>query len=465
MKKRIISVLIVLAMFTGVFAAATSAQDATYTIKNPYEDVIWSGEGTYTAYKGNLHTHSTVSDADSDMRSMILGAYEQGFDFLAFTEHGVTGKAWNEKPVQRVLYTYQTIIGNKFTYLTDEEFAAVSDGSYPVNDTARGKGMFCVTGGNELNAVTLTKSHVNGLFLPENVGNANIGFENGFEYAVNLADKNGGVSFINHPGDWLESEYDISAVYDKDTVNYFADILLRYDTCLGMEIFNGSNSLTPYDRNLWDNLLMAVAPYGKTCIGFSNSDAHDERMLNSSFSVFMMPECSMENIRSTMSSGAFFAITRRLYENPVIGPETGFDNISEAPYTEYPMVNNVSVNGHTVTLGVTDAQYVNFIGDGKIIATVPISESGQSVSLDLDSIKDAQNLSYVRAEIYGSTSVCATQAFMLDDGLEKPEYVRDESCSAVAKRVENAMLSTRMFVILQELFRLIKDKLADAFGN
>ena len=84
--------------------------------------------------------------------------------------------------------------------MTSEEFAAISDGSAVLsNGQARGKGMFCVTGSNELNAVALTMSHVNGYFLPENVGNMDWGFENGYDYALSLVEKHGGVSHINHP--------------------------------------------------------------------------------------------------------------------------------------------------------------------------------------------------------------------------------------------------------------------------
>ncbi|MBR6361005.1 MAG: hypothetical protein IKS04_04355, partial [Clostridia bacterium] len=83
---------------TGEKTAAPAAAKQDYTIDSPYKDVVWSGDGAWGAYKGNLHTHSFVSDAEVDYRDMILEYYNQGYDFLAMTDHGVTGKPWNEKP-------------------------------------------------------------------------------------------------------------------------------------------------------------------------------------------------------------------------------------------------------------------------------------------------------------------------------------------------------------------------------
>lgn len=94
---------------------------------------------------------------------MIYGAYEQDFDLLGFSEHGITGKAWDQQPFIRPLYCYQVFTGNSRKPPACDEFAAITDGSAPLeNGQAIGKGMFCVTGANELNAVTLSKSHVNG---------------------------------------------------------------------------------------------------------------------------------------------------------------------------------------------------------------------------------------------------------------------------------------------------------------
>ena len=166
-----------------------AAETKSYTINSPYSEIVWEGENAHTAYKGNLHTHSTVSDASVDYPEMIKEYYNQGYDFLAMTDHGVTGKAWNEKQAQLPLYLYQYLLGYTVTPLTDEEYNGITSGTYPLYDgTVRGKGMTCVIGGNELSNMTLTKSHVNGFFLPEGVGNGYAGKENGYKQLLILTD-------------------------------------------------------------------------------------------------------------------------------------------------------------------------------------------------------------------------------------------------------------------------------------
>ena len=123
MRKRFSSVIaLVLAFVLLMPVLACAASDSDYSIVNPYSEVIWSGDNAWGAYKGNLHTHSFVSDAEVDYRDMILEYYNQGYDFLAMTDHGVTGKPWNEKPTALPLYFYQTIIGNKFFRTNEEKY-------------------------------------------------------------------------------------------------------------------------------------------------------------------------------------------------------------------------------------------------------------------------------------------------------------------------------------------------------
>ncbi len=454
MKKRCISIIslmlsAILLCALGVPAFAGSS----YTIESPYKDVVW---GQTPVFKGNLHTHSTISDADEPMDKILTEHYEQGFDFVAMTDHGITGRAWNEKPYMWVLYAYQEIAGNKRSWLTDEQYYGMTNGTYPLSSgVARGKKMTCVTGGNELNGLTASKSHVNGFFLPENSCNANVGFENGYEYAVRLADKNGGMSHINHPGDWLASSGNIGAVYDKENLELFRNIFLKYDSCLGMEVFNGNNNTTPYDRILWDNLLMETLPYGRSIIGFSNSDTHNAGMVDSSFSVFLMNENTVESIKETMQSGSFFCVTRKMRENDVIGPAKSFDYINKK--LPYPMFTNLTVNDHTVTVNAENTKYIQWIANGKVIFEQDITSANQTVTLNLDSITGSESFLYIRAELYGDGGMCASQALTIDDGSAPLEYKEDTSIKAIINKILYILKSTRFVVITMELINAIKD--------
>ena len=456
MKKTISLLLSVLLLLSVAAVPAFAAGD--YVIESPYEDVIWSGENAWKAYKGNLHTHSTVSDADWDYRDMIIEHYNQGFDFLAMTDHGVTGKAWNEEPTHLPLYLYQYIAGNKTTRLTDEEFAGITSGTYPVDGRERGTGMVCVTGGNELNALTLTKCHVNGMFLPEHAGDNYLGFENDHEGAVRLADEAGGISFINHPGDWLRSQNNIGAVSDPDNVHYFADILLRYDSCYGMEVFNENNSVTPYDRILWDNVLMECLPYGKTVIGYSNNDAHNYGHVDSSFSVFMMEENNAENIKKTMENGAFFCVTRRLRSNDIIGPEKDLD----AKYTPvpYPVFTEISVDGHKVLVKAKNCTDIQWIANGSVIAREKLEQSENETEflLDLDTVDGTKDLLYIRCELFGEGGVTLSQALVISDGTAPLAYKADTSAKALIAGFIQKVLSLRIFALIDLIIFKITGK-------
>lgn len=456
MKKNFIRVLsfalvaLMLVPITG-FAAETGTEN--YTIISPYENVVWNGDGAWKAYKGNLHTHSSISDADTNLNDMVMDYYEQGYDFLAMTDHAVTGKAWNEKPTQLPLYLYQWIIGLKPQRLTDEEFEGVTSGTWPVNGEPRGYGMTCVTGGNELNGLTLTKCHVNGMFLPEGVGNNHLGFENDHEGAVKLADEAGGISFINHPGDWLKSNDNPDIVNDPESVHYFSNILLKYKSCYGMEIFNERNGPTGYDRILWDNVLMECLPYGKNIIAYSNSDAHWHAHVDASYSIFMMKENTVENIKETMMNGAFFCITRVLRANEKLGPKDDMNvAYSEVPVPEYT---DIKVDGHTVTIKAKNCSNIQWVANGNVIASKDIVQSGDEYeyTLNLDEIAGAEDFLYIRSQLIGEGGINCTQAFVIDDGTAPKTYVVDESKEAKLENIKWKLGSLRIVV----LFKIIID--------
>lgn len=452
--KKIISLTLCLSLLLGLFTISGFALEGkSYKIVSPYEDVVWSGDNAWGAYKGNLHSHTTYSDADEDLPTMVKEYYEQGFDFLANADHGVTGTPWNVEPEKQLLYAYQQLQGKTVAPLTDEEYEGITTGTFPLYDgRVRNKKMTCVTGANELNNLTLTKCHVNAYFLPYDVGNGFGGTENGYEQAIAFTEKNGGLSHINHPGDWLESNKDINEVSDPENVEFFAKLLLKYPTCLGMEVFNDRNSTTPYDRILWDNILMYTLPYGRNVIGFSNTDAHDRENIDTSFSVFMMEENDVEHIKQTMQSGAFFMVTRILRANDIIGPKEGIDVRNQG--LPYPMFKSLTVKDHTVTVTAENASSIQWIANGKVIAESEISDG--SVTLDLDTIEGAEDFLYVRAELYGEGGVCISQALTIDDGSEKLTYTEEKNLRTLMEKVVFALKSTRFWTIVVELYRIVK---------
>ncbi len=456
--KKTLSIMLTVAiiMQLGVLLCiGASANSADYTIVSPYEDVIWSGDDAWGAYKGTLHTHTTYSDADDTLPVMIKEYYNQDYDFVANADHGITGVEWNKEPEKQLLYTYQLIIGNSFEHLTDEEYEAITTGTYALYDgTIRNKKMVCVTGANEFNYISLTKNHVNGYFLDPSVGNGFPGVENqrGYEQAIAYIDENGGLSHINHPGDWIDSNTDPDAVNDPSNIEFFGNLILKYDSCLGTEILNERNGTTGYDRILWDNLLMYTLPYGKTVIGFSNTDAHFISTVDSSFSVFMMEENTIENIKETMQSGAFFAVTRILRANDTIGPEEDI-NVANTDIP-YPMFSELTVDGHKITATVTDATSVQWIANGQVISKTTVDGSG-TVTLDLDTIEGAEDFLYVRVEAFGEGGICVSQALVIDDGSEPLEFTEETRSSF--EEILYYFKGTKIYAIIGEIIKAIKN--------
>ncbi len=439
----VLSVLLI--MQIGIFAASAT-DTADYIINSPYDSVVWEGDNAWGAYKGTLHSHTTYSDGNVDLATMVKEYYKQDYDFLANADHGVTGVEWNKAPEYPILYNYQFIIGNKFTTLTDEEYEGIITGTYD----NRGKKMTCVVGANELNDLTLTKCHVNGYFLPEGVGTGFRGGENAFEEAVKFTQENGGISHINHPGDWLESNSNPEAVNDIKNISFLTDIILKYDSCYGIEVFNEDNGTTGYDRILWDNMLMYALPYGKTIIGYANTDAHETDTIDTSFMTFMMEENNVDNIKATMMNGAFFSTTRNLRANEFeIGPMKAIDAANmDIPY---PMFTKVAVDGHKITAKAENAETIQWIANGKVIAKGEMTDG--EYTLDLDTIDGAEDFLYVRAEIISDGGITVTQALTIDNGEEPLEFKESEK-SIIEKFIE-MFTNSLLYVIIQELIRAI----------
>ncbi len=452
--KKFLSIVLTLLMIAqlGVIGFAATPD---YKIVSPYKDVVWTGDGAWGAYKGTVHTHTTYSDADDTLPVMIKEYYNQDYDFVANADHGITGVEWNKEPDTQLLYTYQLLIDNPYEHLTDEEFEQITAGTYPLYDkTIRNKKMVCVVGANEFNNLSLTKNHVNGFFLPADKGNGFPGAENekGMEDAIKYIDENDGLSHINHPGDWIDSNDNPQAVNDPENIRILGDMILKYDSCLGIEVFNEKNGTTGYDRVLWDNLLMYTLPYGKTVIGYSNTDAHSTSTVDSSFSIFMMEENNVDSIKETMQNGAFFSVTRKLRKNVVndIGPDEEFNVMNtDIPY---PMFNSLTVEGHKITASAKNVKTIQWIADGKVIKKATVDGNGAD-TLDLDTIEGAENFSYVRVELFGEGGMCISQAMVIDNGTAPKEFVPKEL--TFLEKLYNFYRGTKLCAIIGEIAKAL----------
>ena len=405
--KKILSIALVLAMLFSV-VQISSAAVVDYKITNPYESVTAYMGNDSNHYKTNLHTHSTYSDANISLDTMVKGHYNQDFDILAMADHGVIGVEWDKKPTLLPLYFYNYFMLQDQKSLTTEEYHAILDGSYKTSSTTREKetGMQCVTGAVEGNYLVAQKNHVNGYFMNNSSVEGYMGTEGDFETVIKMVDEAGGISHINHPGDWLSSAGDADIARDPGNVMFFADLLLRYDSCLGIEVYNNFDRPTSKDRVLWDELLKVTIPQGKNVWGFGNNDAHVLEDIDTSFMDFVLPEFSQENVRTAMENGTFFAVSR--YESG--------ERLGDAK--EYPQVTCILVNeeADTITIIGKNCNNINWIADGEVIQSNSNSRNG-IVSSTIKLREHSDEIScYVRAELNGEGGRTLTQAFVCDDG-------------------------------------------------
>lgn len=409
MKKISLKVISVMMAMVLVFCLGTTsafaATNVDYVITNPYESVSAYIGNLDNHYKTNLHTHSTYSDAIVDLSTMVKEHYAQDFDILAMSEHGVIGVEWNETPTLLPLYQYSNLLYGQ-GHLTDEEYAQITAGTYDDGRRTEDGGMGCVTGAIEGNYLVAQKNHINGYFMEDNRTEGVMGNEGDFETMVAMIDAAGGVSHINHPGDWLGSAGDPDIARDPANVQFFADLFRKYDSCLGIEIYNAYDRPTSSDRILWDELLQVIIPEGRNVWGFGNNDAHNLEDVDTSFMDFVMPSFSMANVETAMKNGTFFAVTR--YE---AGERVGNG-------AAYPQVTCISVDeaNDSITIVGQNCNEINWIADGNVIRTETNSADGMIVSTVYLREHTDDISCYVRCELRGEGGITQTQAFVCDDG-------------------------------------------------
>ena len=72
------------------------------------------------------------------------------------------------------------------------------------------------------------------------------------EEKVKLIEKSGGISHINHPTDLLQSWKRPECAKVPENIEFFADLLRRFKSCMGIEVLNMYDIPNRSDRILWD---------------------------------------------------------------------------------------------------------------------------------------------------------------------------------------------------------------------
>ncbi len=430
-------------IFTGGLMASAST-DVDYEITNPYENINFL---TVEQLKADLHSHSTFSDGHDTLPQTVERHYELGFDIYARTDHGTVSNGYiNQKFNDPLKFISLIKNGGIYDDVLSESGTTSGGASYKVDvdkttgdeyySENGGSGMLHVPYGNEQNPTSFNNAHVNTWFV--DYGDGRLGGTSEYESVIKAVDELGGLSVINHPGEYTNARDEESradaynmddAVYNYK-INKFANILMEYDSCLGIDINSKGDSRTRFDRKLWDQLLTMIVPNGRNVYAIATTDAHNLGIVDSGYTIMLMEENTSAALKSCMANGEFFAASKyvgcpeelnEIYADLIkMGTPDALALAEEIktcidsgekfyagedvaqPVIRYVVVDDTA---DIISLSVSETVYTRWISNGKVIAT--------GNTIDLDDYSDEIG-NYVRAEMYGPSGVVYSQAFTLD---------------------------------------------------
>lgn len=443
------------------FAFAGESSEG-YTITNPYAKIDWT---TINQYKTALHTHTNASDGDDTLVESIERHYETGYDIVSITDHGISDTSWTESK-SSIVTTVMSLIGK-----TDGELDYLKEsGTFPNGVAYEMKKIngddYLVTADREIlripygienNAVSVN-AHVNSWFAP---------YENNmpsdYRTAILGVDKAGGVSVINHPGEYTQARYELyeDDAYNMDNWSYnyyiskFYGYINNYDSCIGIDINSKGDGRTRYDRKLWDIMLAKAAESGKTVTAIASSDAHQLDKIDTGSLIVLATSKTSENVKNALLNGEVlpqstcihnrnelaqiaealkahygetelykeFAALVEAYdaeceEKASSGDDgqvgvryTSLDDNGFVATATRPSIKSITVDDamDTITIDSENALLIRWISDGKLIATTKADDS----AFDLNDYETVIK-GYVRAEVFGEGGVIYTEGFTLN---------------------------------------------------
>ncbi len=503
---KILSMLVAVIMIVSVGAVGFSAYaepsdvlgnyDFT-VVDNPYANISWYEDNPdLHAFKSSTHTHTVRSDADIELNDTIWYHYMTGYEVQCITDHGtvngvdikekgrVTGTngangascGWTENQDRCALYAYQSFVHGNIDEITKDDYYNIIQGKQvgtygdrPADLVAAGRGMFNLPLGNEANAVSGNKCHVNTYNVSVFHGaTRNVEWP---ESTVQGAYNSGAFSRINHVGEWTDGNGDPS-VYSASWVQDYALIFTRYcpnrddytesssawnttnitnqqvkKGVIGMELVNTSDNRTRNDRfYVYDAALKILAPQKINVYGFCEDDSHEESDIDKNAQYFLVNDgtawseedkdyygsnYSVTNgldpwvgytgdILKSMTNGEFYACSVNSKNSYELGD--GFVAVGEYPSLRYF---NIDEETDQITLKVTNAAKVRLVADGTIVDTETIVEGPdeKTITFDLNSYEETIN-NYVRIYLTGKGGITYLQPILLSKDERQQSYVK-----------------------------------------
>ena len=178
----------------------------------------------------------------------------------------------------------------------------------------------------------------------------------------------------------------------------YTNLMESYPHLIGMEVLNGTRPLSeyPFDRGLWDALLMRLMP-SRPVWGFSNDDMHGMVHLGRDWNTVLCQKLDEKTVRDTLCNGQFYFSSTRAHQGPK-------DDVASTPIIT--RIDHDKAAG-TLTISATEAgkpfpsDACYWIADGKVIHIGP--------TLNYRTTPDIH--SYVRAELRGQGGITLTNPF------------------------------------------------------
>ena len=320
--------LLLLCLVLFVIAAAPAVE-----IGNPYAPVDWS----WRQHRANLHTHTTESDGRWSPARTIDAYHELGYTILALSDHNKVTYPWSR---------------------WDRDPQALGMLAVQANELSRGH-------------------HVGSYFTDLNAGR-------GLEGNVAEVGKAGGIAVVFHPGRYMRDEPTA-----ENVANYVA-VYRENPHAVGLEVVNQRDRY-PGDRAIWDAILTQTMPE-RPVWGFANDDFHRPNHLGRSWTMFLIPELTIEHFREAMISGRFYSMARDMTRS-----ENRDSDVMP------PFIRSITVEGRTISIDAVEAEGIVWIAQGEEIHRGP--------QLTIPARGNLPN--YVRAEIYNPGGTTFTNPFGL----------------------------------------------------
>jgi hypothetical protein len=338
---------------------------------------------------------------------MIEEHYTRGIDILAVTDHS---------EYEHFFFSNAVTSRNGITQARANEIASGAG--------RNGRGMLIIpntseqrVGGNaeEVNAFFYTTAWQAGTNF-----NGLGGWSTNFNLVMTQIQNQNGLALVNHPGRTTggnaTSAMGPISVNNPLNIIMYTERFMAFPNCVGMEIVNritDEDSLN--DRIFWDNVNKITIPQGRYVWGFSNDDSHSNANIGHNLNIFLMPENTIANFRSTMMNGNFYAVARRLINEDVnrSASNTTFHPVNDP----FPAITSIVVcqTDLTITINATGANKIVWISGvvGTPGGTELATETGADIFPAIFALADheAELGVFVRANIIGPGGIAFTQPF------------------------------------------------------